>query len=242
MTTYAQVWNHSIRDTSSRMWQALQWHLRLIVCSSVQPVINHWTVLISGTARRYNSRALVDGFRWRQRSKYVVPQGRCYSKALVLNSEVMVKMVFLEIFCWIERGVGVMQVVVCAIIDHVAQQATSKHARSGSCSSEELDKIPERIAQDGCGSWWKYKSKPIHWVLVMASMQKIMSRVCPVTFSIYVEQVPMQHVFNQCPDKYSCHNHQSYFWNCVAHLDRCIQAPANNRQPNERNCPPFRTC
>jgi hypothetical protein len=51
----------------------------------------------------------------------------------------------------------------------------------------------------------------------------------PVTFSIYVEQVPMQRVFNQCPDKYSCHNHQRHFGNCVAHLDRLIQAPANNR-------------
>lgn len=40
-----------------------------------------------------------------------------------------------------------MQVVVCAIIDHVTQQATSKHARSGSCSSEELDKIPELDGQ-----------------------------------------------------------------------------------------------
>lgn len=151
-------------------------------------------------------------------------------------------MVFLEMFRWIKRGMGMMQVVVCAIIDHITQKATSKHARSGRCSGEELDKTPERIAQDGCGSWWEHKSEPIHWMLVMASMKKVMSCVCPVTFSIYVEQVPMQRVFNQCPDKYSCHNHQRHFRDCVAHLDRLIQAPANNRQPDKRNRPPFRAC
>jgi hypothetical protein len=36
-----------------------------------------------------------------------------------------------------------MQVVVCAIIEHITQQATSKHARSGRRGSEEFDYIPE---------------------------------------------------------------------------------------------------
>jgi hypothetical protein len=40
-----------------------------------------------------------------------------------------------------------MQIVVCAIIHHITQQETSKDARSGRRSSEELDYIPALDAQ-----------------------------------------------------------------------------------------------
>jgi hypothetical protein len=42
------------------------------------------------------SNGLVDSFGRRQCAKYMIPQGRSYSKALGLNSEVMVEMVLLR--------------------------------------------------------------------------------------------------------------------------------------------------
>lgn len=45
--------------------------------------------------QRKSRALLVDGFRRGQCTKHMIPQRRCYSEPLVLDSEVMVQMVFL---------------------------------------------------------------------------------------------------------------------------------------------------
>lgn len=120
---------------------------------------------------QHKSRALlVNGFRRGQCTKHMIPQRRCYSEPLVLDSEVMVQMVFLmyrqqkqenckhmvnetlrfgkhrskwnkhlEVFSWIRWRLPMMQIVVCAVIHHITQQAASKHAVSCSWCSNQPD-------------------------------------------------------------------------------------------------------
>lgn len=60
----------------------------------------------------------------------------------------------------------------------------------------------------------------------------------PVTPRFDVEEETVQSILKQCPNKDAKKHHQSYMRKCLAHSNRHRDAPTNNWQPNDRNCPP----
>lgn len=73
---------------------------------------------------------------------------------------------------------------------------------------------------------------------MMATVKKIVNGISPVTPRFDVEEETVQSILKQCPNKDAKKHHQSYMRKCLAHSNRHRDAPTNNWQPNDRNCPP----
>nr|GME16131.1 hypothetical protein Iba_scaffold17097CG0170 [Ipomoea batatas] len=87
------------------------------------------------------------------------------------------------------------QVVMGHIIHHVTQQTSSKQSGSGRRSSHERYYVPKLHAENSSCCRRENKAKPIHRMLVMTTMKKIMHSVPPIALCLNVEKKAVKSVF-----------------------------------------------